>query len=153
MTPDAPRFRAYWEHLEGRSVLTMARSDWSAFRAGFGTPVEISVTQTPMAGLASRASVVRTLAQQSSSGSGEVTIIRFDEKDAPTPYNVDRYTVWTDVSVHPSFHSMVSGASTQFNANFRQFAADTVFFIKQDAGPDHWLPSLPGSATTIVQTS
>jgi hypothetical protein len=152
MAADAPRFRAYWERLEDRSVLTMSRSDWSALSATTGTPVQISVAQTPMAGLASRASVVRALAQQSSSATGEVAIIRHDVKDAPTPYNVDKYTVWTDVLAHPSLQGMISGASTELNDNFRQFAADTVFLIKQDPGPDHWLPSLPGSATTIVQT-
>ena len=153
MAADAPQFRAYWERLEGRSVLTMARSDWNALKATEGTPVEITVAHTPMAGVASRASVVRTLVQRSSHATGEVTIIRYDEKDAPTPYNLDKYTVWIDVLAHPSLHNMISGASTQFNDNFRHFAADTVFLIKQEPGPEHWVPSLPGSATTIVRTS
>jgi hypothetical protein len=131
----------------------MARSDWSALCGAFDTPVEISVAQTPMAGVASRASVVRTLVQQSSSAAGQVTIIRFDEKDVPTPYNLDKYTVWTNVLAHPSLRDMISGASTELNSNFRQFATETVFLVKQDPGPDHWLPSLPGSATTIVRST
>ena len=150
---DAPRFRAYWEHLWGRSVLTMARSEWSALCGELGQPVQISVDQTPMAGVAHRAAVVQTLAEQSSAATAQVTITRFDAQDAPTPYNVDKYTVWTDVLTHPSLHSMISGASTELNDNFRRFAAETVFFIKQDRGPDHWLPRLGGSAITIVRST
>ncbi len=153
MLADAPRFRAYWEHLWGRSVLTMARSDWSALSEALGAPVEISVDQTPMAGIAHRAAIVQTLAEQTSQATGQVTIVRYDEKDAPTPYNLDKYTVWTDVLAHPSLESIISGASTELNDNFRRFAAETVFLIKEDNGPDHWLPRLPGSATTIVRST
>jgi hypothetical protein len=150
---DAPRFRAYWEHLWGRSVLTMARSEWSALCGSFGAPVEISVDQTPMFGIAHRAAIVQTLAEQHSQATGQVTIVRFDAKDAPTPYNLDKYTVWTDVLAHPSLQSIISGASTELNDNFRRFAAETVFLIKQDRGPDHWLPRFPGSATTIIRST
>src|SRR5438876_5790206 len=153
MMADAPRFRAYWEHLWGRSVLTMARSDWSALCGTLGKPVQISVDQAPMAGIAHRAAVVQTLAEQSSAATGQVTIVRFDEKDSPTPYNLDKYTVWTDVLAHPSLQSIISGASTELNENFRRFAGETVFLIKQDPGPDHWLPRFPGSATAVVRST
>ncbi len=115
-----------------------------------GQPVQLDVQQTPMARVASDASVVQTLGQQYSDATAEIVIIRYDERDRPTPYNKDEYTVWTDVLKHPSVQSMISRASTELNENFQQFAAENVFIVKQDPGPDHWLPTLPGSATTII---
>ena len=153
MTADAPRFRAYWEHVEGRSVLTMSRSEWDGLSARMGEPVHIDVAKTPMAGVASDASMVRVLAEQRSDATAEITIIRYDEQDGPTPYNQDKYAVWVDVLSHQSVAGMISAASTELNQNFVDFAAENVFIVNQDPGPDHWLPSIPGSATTIVRTT
>ena len=153
MTADAPRFRAYWEHVEGRSVLTMSRSDWSGLSVQMDQPVQIDVDKTPMAEVANQAPVVRALAEQRSDATAEIAIIRYDEKDAPTPYNQDKYTVWLDVLSHRSVNDLISAASTELNQNFVDFAAQNVFIIKQDPGPDHWLPSIPGSATTVVRTT
>ncbi len=130
----------------------MSRSDWSALQPSLGTPVIIEVSATPMAQVASHASVVKSLLQPGSAVTAEITIVRFDASD-PKPYNLDKYDVWIDVTAHPSFQSMVSGASTRFNTNFRQFAAENVFLLKQDPGPDHWLDSVPCSATTIIKRS
>jgi|SRR3990172_2436610 len=153
MTADAPRFRAFWEHVDGRSVLTMSRSDWSGLSVRMGQPVRIDVDRTPMAQVAKQAHVVRALAEQRSGATAQIAIIRYDEKDAPTPYNQDKYTVWLDVLRHPSVNHMISAASTELNQNFVDFAAQNVFIIKQDPSRDHWLPSIPGSATTVVRTT
>ena len=152
MSADAPRFRAYWEHVAGRSLLTMSRSDWSALQPNLGGVVTIDVSATPMAQVASHALVVKAFLQQSSTATAEITIVRHDPQD-PKPYNLDKYDVWVDVSALPALQPMISGASTQFNTNFRQFAAENVFMLKQDPGPDHWLDTIPGSATTIITTT
>ena len=153
MTADAPLFRAYWERVEDRSVLTMSRSDWSGLNLQMGQPVQIDVAKTPMAQVASHACVVSALAEQHSRATAEITIVRFDEKDAPTPYNLDKYAVWVDLLSHQSVNAMISEASTELNQNFVDFAKQNVFIIKEDPGPDHWLPSIPGSATTVVRTT
>lgn len=92
---DAPRFRAYWERLEGRSVFTMARSDWSQLGAHMNEPVKIDVAKTPMARIAGQALVVQTVAEQRSEATAQISIIRYDPADHPTPFNKDNYTVWT----------------------------------------------------------
>ena len=146
---DAPRFRAYWERFEDRSLLTMSRSDWSALQPCLGTPVVIDVSATPMARVTSNASVVKSFVEQHSAVTAEITIVRLDPSD-PKPFNVDKYDVWVDVTAHPKLGQMVSGASTSFNQNFRTFAAENVFILKQEPGLDHWLDQLPGPNTSIV---
>ena len=150
---DAPRFRAYWEHLEDRSVLTMARSEWNRLSLRFGEPVTLDVQRTPIAAVDKQASVVGAFGQLHSSATAQITIMRYDEKDAPTPINVDKYTVWTDMSGHRSLNQMISGASTQHNTNFSKFLEENVFIIKQDPGPDHWLPVPAAPVLAIVRKS
>lgn len=149
----APRFHAYFGRIEDRSVLTMARDDWEGFRVQEGTPVQLDLELTPLRGVARDASVVAATAQRSSSASCEIEIVRYDQQDEPTPYNIDRYTVHENMPSHQSFDDIVAGGSTEDNANLRQYMADHVFIVKQDAGPDHWLSEPPSSATTIFRTT
>jgi len=44
----------------------------------------------------------------------------------------------------------VAAKNDASNQNFRSFAAENVFILKQEAGPDHWLDQLPGPNTSIV---
>ncbi len=130
----------------------MSRSDWSGLSIRMGQPVHIDVNKTPMAEVADQVPFVRALAEQRSDATAEIAIIRYDEKDAPTPYNQDKCTVWLDVFSHWSANDMISAASTELNQNLVDFVAHNVFIVKQDPSPDHWLPSIPGSATTVVRT-
>jgi len=127
----------------------MARSDWSALQPCLGSPVVIDVSATPMARVASNASVVKSFIEQHSAVTAEITIVRADPKD-PKPYNVDKYDVWVDVTAHPKLAQMISGASTSFNSNFQTFASENVFILKQAPGADHWLDQIPGSNITII---
>ncbi len=145
MTADAPRFQAYWRHLEGHSVLTMPRSDWDKLRVEQHQPVRIDIAKTPLVNIARDAMVVTALAEQKSDTIAEITIFRYDEQDAPMSINVDRYKVWLDVSSKESLADMISAASTELNQNFLDFVAQYVFLVKEDPGSDHWLPSLPAS--------
>jgi hypothetical protein len=63
----------------------MSRSDWSGLSVRMGQPVQIDVDKIPMAEVANQAPVVRALAEQRSDATAEIAIIRYDEKDAPTP--------------------------------------------------------------------
>ena len=76
-------------------MLTMSRADWDRLVPDFGKPIQLDVAATPMREVRIGAVVVGAMAQQSSSGTGEITIVRHDAKDEPTPYNLDKYTVWT----------------------------------------------------------
>jgi hypothetical protein len=131
----------------------MARSDWNALALRFGEAVTLDVRRTPLAPVASQASVVNVLGKLHSSATAEITIMRYDEKDIPTPINVDKYTVWTDMTSHSSLSKLINGASTQYNQNMRDYLRGNVFIIKQDPGPDHWLPEPPSPVLAIVRRS
>ncbi len=150
---NAPRFHAFWEQIEGRSVLTMPRSDWDAVVARFGAPVQLDISRTPLAQVAKDAAVIAAVAEQLSTAIARVSIFRGDPQDAPTPINQDKYTVWLDLQSHPRLMEMVTRGSTEDNANFRQFIGDNVFLVKQDHGNDHWLPSLPASVSAIIRST
>ncbi len=60
-SPDrAPRLRAYLQHAEGRSVLTMPREDWDRFRVTRGAMIPVDVTKTPMERVAQKATSSQT---------------------------------------------------------------------------------------------
>ena len=147
---DAPRFRAYWNRVEGRSVFTMSRQDWEAIGPQLGAPVQLDVTRTPLNRVASNASVVAAVAHQYSAASAQITICRYDERDQPTPYNVDKYHVWLDLPSHQSFDQMIEGASTERNANFDQFMTDSVFIVGQKPNADHWLSEVPEKVRAVI---
>lgn len=151
-TPQAPRFHAYLERVENRSVLIMPRAEWAQIRPMEGTPVPVDITDTPMAAVAQRASVVATVAVQFSS-SPEIHIYRYDQRDAPTPYNLDRYSVWENLPSSRSYEQIVAAASTNDDENLRSFMRDNVFLVKQSPGPEHWLLALPSSVVAVFNSS
>lgn len=139
----APRFHAYLEYVEDRPVLTMPRATWDAMKPDLGTAVPVDVNKTPVAGVARDAAVVATMAEHHSTSGAEVVIYRYDQKDEPEPYNVDRYSVWENLAARPDLHQLINAASTQDNHNFRLYVKENVFLVKKDPGPDHHLPELP----------
>jgi hypothetical protein len=36
--PNAPRFHAFWQHLEGRTILLMKRADWEQVKVLESSP-------------------------------------------------------------------------------------------------------------------
>ncbi len=123
----------------------MSQTDWDALSLQMGGPVRLDVERTPLSGVASEASLVAAVAEQHSSASGE--------KDEPTPYNIDKYTVWVDLPSHQSFPQVVAAAATEDNENLRQFLRDNVFIVRQDPGQDHWLPEPPTSVQTVFRST
>jgi hypothetical protein len=131
----------------------MARETWEGFRVHEDKPVTIDLELTPLSGVARDASVIAAMARRSSMVSSEIAVVRYDAKDDPTPLNVDRYTVFEDITSHQSFEAIVAGGSTHDNENLREYCRENVFIVKQDPGPDHWLRGLPSSATTVFRTT
>lgn len=48
-------------------------------------PVEVDVKVTPLAGVSQASSVVASVAHKFGSATARLSILRYDEKDAPTP--------------------------------------------------------------------
>ena len=149
--PQAPRFRAYFEHIEQRPVLHMSRSQWDQIASASSDPILIDVSRTPMGGVSSQASVVAAYAQRYSTATSELGIVRMDIKDAPKPYNVDKYTVWEDIPSHRSFREIVRAASTEDNQNLRSYLAANVFFVKRDPDSEHHSAAPPPVVTLLLE--
>ncbi len=150
---DAPRFRAYFEHLEGNTVLAMGRSEWEAFRVCENRPVRVDVEQTPLRGLMANTQVKATVAEKLSSATSRIAIYRYDTKDVPTPVNVDTYLVLEDLPSQADYQRIVNAASTEDNENFRRFLGEHVFLLKERPGKDHWLPEVPGSVMAVWRST
>jgi hypothetical protein len=147
---DAPRFKFYWERVEGTSVLTMRRVDWDTVIGLPVHPVIFDVSSTP---LSHTSSVVASVAHQYGPANANIKIYRYDEKDAPYVINQDQYHVWTDLSSHPRLPEMITKASTEYNDNFKTYVEQNVFLVKKEAGQDHWLTTLPSSLSLIMKSS
>jgi hypothetical protein len=148
---DAPKFKLWWSRVEGTSVLQMRRQDWVALVGSMAAPIAFDVRGTPMAGVAQVSSVLATVAHQFAEATAQVSIYRWDEKDQPTPINKDDYDVWLDLHHHPDLLNMIHTATTSYDDNFERFAAEHVFFVKKEPGPDHWLPTIPSSIAVLLQ--
>ncbi len=120
-------------------------------KPGLGTAMRVDVTKTPVAAVVRDAAVVAAMAEGRSTSGAEVMIYRWDEKDKPKPYNVDRYSVWENLAARPDLYQLINAASTQDNRNFRSYLEENVFLVKKDPGADHHLSELP--AHVIVRST
>lgn len=150
---DAPRFRAYFQYAEGRPVLHMPRKPWSSLNVSSTDTALLDVANTPMGSISSKASVVAAYGRRYSASAAEVGIVRYDPADAPTVYNVDKYDVLEDLPSHRSFGDMVTAASTQDNANLREYLRENVFFVKRDPDEEHHRSELPGTLKLLLDSS
>lgn len=149
--PQAPRFYAYLQYVEGRPVLTMRRTIWDTMKPGLGETVAVDVNKTPVAAVARDAAVVAAIAEQRCTRGTDVVIYRYDKKDKPKPYNVDRYSLWENLGARADLPQLINAASTEDNQNFRSYVEQNVFLVKKDAGPDHHLSELP--AHVIIRST
>lgn len=129
----------------------MASSEWQRFKVAEGKPVVIDLEDTPLEDLVTDTNLVKAIASRVSTGEVEITVVRNDPNDEPTPINIDTYFVYEDMTQHTRFEEIVDRASTEDNSNLRQALAGTVFLVKQLPGPDHWSSEIP--ATIIHRTT
>jgi len=91
----APRFQAYFSHIEGREVMVMSRRDWqqvSQLREGEMTKIDLSTT--PIADVARASRIEAAVVVRKSPVEVVVEVYRCDPNDMPKPINLDRYRVW-----------------------------------------------------------
>ena|SRR6266545_5832610 len=150
---NAPRFLSWWEHAEDTSVHRMRKEYWNSVVGHTGTPVKFDVRSTPMSRLSDVCSIVGAIAHDFGNATARYTVLRYDPADAPNSINLDDYVVWTDLRAHPALKDMITAASTSDNENFKSFCSDYIFFVKQAPGPDHRLPSIPSSMSSILKST
>ena len=149
----APRFQAYFQRIEGRSVLTWPREYWDEIQPQ--QIVLMDITSTPMSRVASDASVIACTAEKSSLSEGHIAIYRYDPADGSTPYNKDKYQVLRGETIRnrSDFPQMVLACGTAVDSNLNNYFDQNVFLIKENPGSDHWLsPSeLPCAVRAVIQ--
>lgn len=149
----APRFKAYFKVHGGRSVLEMNKEDWDVCRIDSTAPVLLRISETPMASIAQTSSLIACTAQRVATGLPTVKIYRDDPQDAPTPINVDTYSVIENITERSDFADIVKAASTKDDSNLRQYLSERVYFVKRKAGPDHWLAELPREVSILISST
>ena len=148
----APRFRAYFGHLQGREVMVMPRLDWQQLnQLREGNMAKIDLSTMPIADVARNSRIEAAVVVRKSPVEVVVEIYRYDPVDMPLPINLDRYRVWERLPSHRDFTAMVNAASTEDNANMRGFLDDHVFLIKDVVRHGHHLSDLPEQVKILVR--
>jgi len=148
---DARRLKAYLEYALDRPVLHMQRHDWASINPASTGTVLVDIVSTPLAGVASDASVVATYVHRYGPGQIQVGVIRLDLNDTPDIYNTDKYEVCEDLTKHPNFPSLISAASTSDNQNLRNYLGETVLLTKLAPDDEHHRPSLPATVKILLE--
>jgi hypothetical protein len=148
---DAPRLEGYLQYGLDRPVIHMRRHDWASITTTSTGTVLVDILRTPLAEVATDASVVATYAHRYGPSKVQVGVIRLDLKDAPDIYNTDKYEVWEDLTNHPRFTNLVAAASTQDNQNLRDYLAETVFLTKLAPDSEHRRPDLPATLRILLR--
>jgi hypothetical protein len=148
----APRFQAYFSHIEGRDVMIMSRRDWQQVnQLREGDMAKIDLGTTPIAEVARDSRIEAAVVVRKSPVEAVVEVYRYDPADMPAPINLDRYQVWERLPPHRNFAAMVNAASTEDNANMRGFLDDHVFFVKDVVRAGHHLSDLPEQVKALVR--
>jgi hypothetical protein len=148
----APRFQAWFSHLEGREVMVMSRHDWEqANQLREGEMASINLSATPIANVGRGSRIEAAVVVRKSPVEVVVEVYRYDAVDMPLPINLDRYRVWERLPPHRNFAEMVNAASTEDNANMRGFLDDHVFFIKDVVRDGHHLAVLPDHVKALAR--
>jgi hypothetical protein len=129
----------------------MQRDDWNSLHVDSTNLVAVDVKKTPLSGVAEKCLIPAAVVRNSSHSDAKVSIYRYDEKDQPTPINVDHYRALTNLKSYPNIDEIIRAASTSLDANLERFMEDNVFLVKEEKEDDHWLPSLPSSVIAVIE--
>jgi len=154
--PNAPRFHTLWQHIEKKKrIFAIKKNDWDSLNITYGREeklVKLSLEQfqpLPISELISESDIIGGTAFATSS-KVVIKIYRMDPKDDPTPINVDTYTVWMGLPSYLNVPEMIIVGSTDDDDNFRHYANDHVFLVKEKPSNDHWLEELPKEVYAVL---
>lgn len=135
---NAPRFRAYLQHLEGKKLLVWERESWEKLKSCTGSPILLNIEELPMSDVLNDATVLAATAQDLTSSDAAISIYRYDLED-PKPINVDIYNVWEDLPSCYIFEDIVAESSTNIDENLIETLNKFVFITRAEKGAGHWL--------------
>ena len=158
VSPNAPRFHTLWQHIEKKKrIFAIRKNDWNSLNITHGTEeklVKLNLEQfqpLPISELIADSDVIGGTAFATSS-KVIIKIYRRDPKDDPTPINVDTYTVWMGLPTYLNVSDMIIAGSTDNDDNFKHYANDHVFLVKENPSDDHWLEELPREVYALLSS-
>ncbi len=128
----------------------MRRPCWQQLQRVDGELVPLRLDRTPLNQMAHNPCLVGAVINQTAERAS-ISIYRVDPKDAPTPINVDNYSVYDGLPPHLDVNEMIKTAATETNPNFEHYAENHVFIIKDTLGNDHWLDQLPPEVAILIE--
>jgi hypothetical protein len=147
----APRLCAYLQRSEGRSFIVMPREHWNLLNVNSTNIVNIDINKTPLSKVGQDCLILAAVANKSRVADARISIYRFDEKDQPTPVNLDNYQVWLNLFDRPEIDKIVRAASTSLDSNLRRFSEENVFLVLEEPGEGHWLSDLPDPVKAVIK--
>lgn len=158
VSPNAPRFHTLWQHIEKKKrIFAIRKNDWNSLNITHETEeklVKLNLEQfqpLPISELIADSDVIGGTAFATSS-KVIIKIYRRDPKDDPTPINVDTYTVWMGLPTYLNVSDMIIAGSTDNDDNFKHYANDHVFLVKENPSDDHWLEELPREVYVLLSS-
>lgn len=147
MTEHPRRFHAYLQHVKGRAVLSMPRSElYAALSDTDANPVPVDITRTPVGAVAHDAAVIACVAECHPERIRELRVFRYDAKDDPVPINEDAYEVWEGLPDSMDVEHHVNACDTDTTPlQIRKHYSAYAMFVKKQHGPNHWQSALPDS--------
>jgi hypothetical protein len=149
----APRFHAWFSHLEGRQVMVMVRRDWDQVNGQLreGEMMAIDVSRTPIASVAQGSRIEAAVAVRATPVEVVVEVYRYDPVDMPLPINLDRYKVWEQLPPHRDLATMVISASTEDNSNMPRLPRRPRVLHQGRVVGGHHLADLPERVKALVR--
>jgi len=127
----------------GKSVVIFDREGWHRMILPNGELTRVGEVPEPFTGITQTASIVAITACGFGNPNPQIELVRFDAKDRPYVYNIDRYTVIQTLNLHPRYQEILSAAGVQENAELSNFLRNNILVIGPDRPDYHWVRELP----------
>ena len=119
------------------------RADWHRLILPSGEVTKLAEVPGPISGVTKTASTVAVTACGFANPDPRIELVRYDARDTPNIYNIDRYTVIQTLNLHPKYGEILSVAGVQENEELSNFLQNNILVIGPDRPDYHWVRELP----------
>lgn len=134
-----PKFHFKWEHIEDTRIFSMPIEDYEDARSSSGEMTEVEISKTPLSQVEEEAGHLISIAETISSDYERLSVLRSPDPGDTHEADRDEYEVWTNVLNHPSLDEMVNLASTNLDADLRDYLSPRAFLVKREPKEGHHL--------------
>lgn len=128
-----------------RNVVTMKRNDWESLIRNDGHMTHVESLSGPFANLIEQAQIIAVTACGYNNQDPSINIVRYDEKDAPYIYNLDKYTVVQSFCLHNQYQSIINQANVKDSLQLQECLKEYIFITKNKPSEvqNHWSKEIP----------